>query len=56
MDHALDMGLSAEAFWRMSPRAVIMLMREMRRGMNAQADAASGKDRDTVRLYYIPRP
>ncbi|MGN1069948.1 MAG: hypothetical protein ACI4P5_06015 [Candidatus Fimadaptatus sp.] len=46
---ALDMGISASDFWRMSPRAVIVLLRRLRR---TQTPAQPGP----VRLSYIPRP
>lgn len=56
MYHALDMGVGFEAFWEMSPRAIVLLHRELRRGAKAAPSPArlsGGEQR--VRLNYIPR-
>lgn len=56
MYHALDMGVGFEAFWEMSPRAIVLLHRELRRGAKAAPSSArpsGGEQR--VRLNYIPR-
>jgi len=52
MYHALDLGVSAEAFWEMSPRAVVALQREMIRSHQQQKKPPEQKEK---RLSYIPR-
>lgn len=56
MYHALDLGVSAEAFWRMSPRAIVLLLREMRKSAQRQQSSPDESDDAPVRLNYIPRP
>lgn len=56
MFHALDMGVSAESFWAMSPRAIVLLHKEMRRGAKAQSGRPRPDSDGPVRLDYIPRP
>ena len=56
MFHALDMGVSVESFWDMSPRAVVLLHREMRRAAGKSAPARRPAEPQLVRLNYIPRP
>ena len=58
MYHALDLGISAAEFWDMSARAIVLLHREMRRGVEATRSArAAGAGRPQGRrLNYIPRP
>lgn len=58
MYHALDMGVSAEAFWDMSARAVVLLHQELRRGVKGAAGKAQPVQEKggAVRLNYIPRP
>lgn len=60
MVHALDMGISAEEFWDMTPRGICLLVNEMLRageggrGRSGRKLAASGTE--PVKLCYIPRP
>lgn len=56
MYHALDVGVSAEAFWRMSPRAIVLLLRELRKSAQRQHPLTDEPDDAPVRLNYIPRP
>lgn len=46
---ALSLGVSSEDFWRMSPRALLTLMRSAQR-------AAAPAQSEPTRLSYIPRP
>ena len=58
MYRALEAGISYDAFWQMSPRAVLSVLHER---LRARADAGAisampTREPDTVRLGYIPRP
>lgn len=54
MYHALDMGVSAAAFWEMSPRAIWLLTQERIRSLERRAGKQPGRP-DGQRLSYIPR-
>ncbi len=57
MYHALDLGVSAEEFWNMSARAIVLLHKEMRRGVEAARSSRAAAARpQSRRLNYIPRP
>lgn len=59
MYHALDLGISVAEFWGMTPRAICILLDEMRRGAKAAprgSGKATGGAPRVVRLDYIPRP
>lgn len=57
MYHALDLGISTDAFWEMTPRAICILLSEMMRANQPrEKHTASGSGGQTVRLNYIPRP
>lgn len=54
MYNALDMGVTVDAFWEMSPRALWVLTQERIRSMERRA----GKGRrsgEGTRIGYIPR-
>lgn len=48
---ALDAGIGYGEFWAMSPRAVVLVLRQRRRSWTS-----SRRDDEPVRLNYIPRP
>jgi hypothetical protein len=52
MATALELGLTVDDFWRMSPRAIVALMREK---LRRQHDADEAETRGP-RLMRIPRP
>jgi len=53
MYNALDMGVSVDAFWEMSPRALWVLTQERIRSMEQRSRA---KEKPAGRrLSYIPR-
>lgn len=61
MFHALDLGISVEAFWEMTPRAICLLTQEMARNTSGAKAAARGGGSSAssprvVQLNYIPRP
>ncbi len=60
MFHALDLGISVDAFWEMTPRAICLLVQEMARNTgsaNASVKGAGGPASPrVVHLNYIPRP
>ncbi len=61
MFHALDLGISVDEFWEMTPRAICVLLDEMARATQAASPRASVPARpagtpQVVRLDYIPRP
>ena len=62
MFHALDLGISVDEFWEMTPRAICVLLDEMARTTQAvQHPAAASRPvsagtTQVVHLDYIPRP
>ncbi len=63
MYRALDLGMSVEAFWQTTPRAIVLLVQEMVRevqarsgGSSKQPNYPSSGGKREVRLSYIPRP
>ncbi len=61
MFHALDLGISVDAFWEMTPRAICLLVQEMARNTGSAKASARGMGSTTssprvVHLNYIPRP
>ena len=55
---ALDMGISMADFWEMSPRAVLMINREMGRRFERQREVqpAAAPHQNPVKLKRLPRP
>ena len=57
---ALDMGISMTEFWDMSPRAVLMINREMGRRFDRQRDMTpalpASNPSGPVKLKRLPRP
>lgn len=59
MYHALDLGISADDFWKMSPRAVVNIQREMVKARKATIKQREQQKREQERgprLSRIPRP
>ncbi len=63
MYRALDLGMSVEAFWQTTPRAIVLLVQEMVREVQARGGSGpewpkypAGGGKREVRLSYIPRP
>ncbi len=61
MFHALDLGISVDAFWEMTPRAICLLVQEMARNTSSAKASTRGAGRassvpQVVHLNYIPRP
>lgn len=54
MHQALDMGISVQDFWQLSPRAIWMLTQERIRDMERRSGKQPGKP-SGQRLSYIPR-
>ena len=53
MATALELGLSVDDFWAMSPRAIGLLRDERERRMGAKPDKPKPQ---LKRLNYLPRP
>lgn len=57
MHEALRLGLSADDFWRMSARAVCLLIEERARcAGSGRAPGREAPKRSVSRLNYLPRP
>jgi len=57
---ALDMGISMADFWDMSPRAILLINREMGRRFDRQREALptvpASQQSGSVKLKRLPRP
>lgn len=54
--HALDLGISVQDFWDMTPRGIVLLMEEMSRSHRMARRAHDGGAETVQQLNYIPRP
>ncbi len=57
MFHALDLGIGTQAFWAMSPRAVLLLQAELVavKGSSGQAGGRTAEP-TRLRLADLPKP
>lgn len=57
MYDALELGLSVDDFWAMTPRAIYLLRDEKIRRLEGRARAKDGRAKPKgQRLKYLPRP
>lgn len=58
MYHALDIGISVDEFWEMTPRGILLLLDEMMRAnkVRGQQSSSAAAAPQVVKLNYIPRP